>query len=130
MSQTVAAKRPGLESGAESRTVKRLLLVSAAFLLFQVINTDYDPDPGESSAAPAVLWFVVGCVLLRLVYSKRSRVARGLVVITSFWGAGIFAFGTFESLHYVILTISFLGQGLPLVSRPVRDHVQLATARA
>lgn len=51
------------------------ILLSGAFLILQVVVTDYGADDGGGAAT----WFVIGACLLWLVYRGRSRVA-GIVI--------------------------------------------------
>jgi hypothetical protein len=97
------------------------VLVSALFLLVQVVATDYGSGNPEGTA---VFWFVVGLVLLWFVYRRRSRFARGLVVVLSLTGAVVYALGALDSLRAAGLALAFLGQALPLLTNPVRRHVQ------
>ena len=101
--------------------VRRRLLISALFLLVQVAATDYG-DQGR--AGSGIFWFAVGAGLLWLVHRRRSRVARGVVVVGSLVGAVVYAFGAFYGLHAAVLMVAYVGQALPLLTRPVRQHVQ------
>jgi hypothetical protein len=121
MRETTEVQRPFISTAAGlDRSVRSLLLLSGAFLTIQVFVTDY----GVGNLGPSVLWFVVGCLLLWLVYSKRSRVARGLVIVTSLVGVGIYGFGALENASAAVLTLAYLGQALPLLMSPVRQHVR------
>lgn len=105
--------------GDDLRTVRTLVLVSAAALTAQVAMTDYGPGTSEAAA----LWLVIGCALLWLVYRHHSRVARGLVVVTSSAGAVVYAFGALDDLTAAALVLASLGQAAPLLLSPVRRHV-------
>ena len=121
MDTTTAAQLRPPAAPAEAGRVRRLLLLSGTFLLIQVARTDY----GESAAGgAAALWFVVGTALLWLVHRRRSRVARGLVIIGGLMGAVVYAIAATESLHAALLAVAFLGQAVPLLSGPVRRHVR------
>jgi hypothetical protein len=109
-----------LTSAVIRPTPRSLLLVSTAFLTVQVVVTDY----GEDNSGAAGLWFAVGCLLLWLVHRKRSRVARGIIVVTALVGAVIYSFGALMSLHAALLAFAHLGQAVPLLMRPVRQRVQ------
>ncbi|NYD42156.1 hypothetical protein [Nocardioides panaciterrulae] len=106
--------------GADASAVRRWLLASGAFLLLQVACTDYGADAGPA----AVFWLAIGVVLLRLVYTRRSRVARGLVVVLALMGAVIFGLAALDSGRAAVLAIAYLGQALPLLTAAVRRHVQ------
>jgi hypothetical protein len=105
--------------------VRRRLLMSGFFLLVQVAATDY--GVGADTGA-AVLWFAVGAGLLLLVY-RRSRVARAVVVIGALFGAIIYALGAFENVRAAVLALAYVGQALPLLTGPIRRHVQTRTRR-
>src|SRR5690606_39648722 len=60
------------DSGEDERGARRLVVLSGVALAAQVAATDY----GTDQAAAAGLWFVLGCLLLGLIYRKRSRTAR------------------------------------------------------
>jgi hypothetical protein len=108
--------------------VGRLVLVSLAALGVQVSLTDY--GPGAESAAGG--WLLIGCLLLWLVYRKRSRVARGMVVVPSLAGAVVYGMAALggERIGPVpaLIALAYLAQALPLLTGPVRRHVQLAGA--
>lgn len=111
--------RPWAEP-ADTDRARRLVLLSGVFLVVQVAGTDYgQPGPG-----PAVLWFVVGAVLLWFVHRRRSRVARGIAVVSASTGAVVYALAAVDSRHAGVLAIACLGQALPLLAGPVRRHVQ------
>ena len=93
--------------------------MSAAFLTVQVILTDY----GRDNPGAAGLWFAVGWLLLWLVHRKRSRVARGVIVVTALVGAVIYSLGALMSLHAALLAFAHFGQAVPLLMAPVRQHV-------
>lgn len=117
MKETVESQSTRAPSKSDSpRTVRNLLLLSAAALIAQVAITDY--GPGKSGAAG--LWLVIGCLLLWLVYVRRSRVARAVVVVTSIVGAVIYAFGDVTA---AVLVLAYVGQAVPLLLSPVRRHV-------
>jgi hypothetical protein len=115
----------GRAASDEQPATKRLLLLSGAFLALQVACTDY--GSGSGSAA-AIGWFAIGTVLLWLVYRRRSRVARGFIVVTSFVGAVIYGLAAIGDARAVLLTVLYLGQALPLLAGPVRQHVRATPA--
>jgi hypothetical protein len=124
MKETVESQSPRAPAKGDSpRTVRNLLLLSAAALIAQVAITDY--GPGNSGAAG--LWLVIGCLLLWLVYVRRSRVARTVVVVTSIIGAVIYAFGAFGDVTAAVLVLAYVGQAVPLLLSPVRRHVSPAS---
>ena len=98
-----------------------LVLLSAACLALQVSRTDYGEGPGGGGGG---LWLALGLLLLWLVYRRRSRVARGVVVVTSLAGAVVYSLGALQSTDAALLSMAFLGQALPLLTGPVRRHVQ------
>src|SRR4051812_38492822 len=67
--------------------VRRLTLVAAAFTVFEAAFTNH----GVDKQGAALLWSVVGLVLLWFVYRRRSRVARMLVLVTAWLGVVVFA---------------------------------------
>jgi hypothetical protein len=101
------------------RLVGWLVLVSWVCLGIQVAETNY----GGAGRAAQGLWLVIGSVLLLLVL-RGSKVARGIVVVLSLTGAFIYLFGAFADGHAALLAAAFLGQALPLMLPPVRNHVQ------
>ena len=100
--------------------MRSMLLVSAAFLVIQVVLTDH----GTGHDGAAVFWMVAGALLLWLVYRRRSRVARGLIVVTALVGAVLYGLATLENPHAPALAVAHLGQAVPLLTSPVRQHVQ------
>jgi hypothetical protein len=98
--------------------VRSLVLLSAACLSLQVVATDYGMAGGQAAA----FWFIVGAGLLWLVYRRRNRVARVLVIVTSLLGALLYSLGAFDSGQAAVLSLAYLGQALPLMSRTVRLH--------
>jgi len=121
MTTTAPAPLGSPTAPTDAGRVRRLVLLSGVFLLIQVARTDYG-EPAADGAA--VVWFIVGAALLWLVYRRRSRVARGLVVLGGLMGAVVYAIGATESLHAALLALAFFGQALPMMSGPVRRHVQ------
>ena len=109
-------------SEAAPASVRWLLLLSAACLALQVAFTDYGSRSEE--IAPAVAWFVIGAVLLWLVYGRRSGIARWFLVITALLGAVVYAIVALDSARAGLLAVLYLGQALPLLSGPVRRHVR------
>lgn len=102
-----------------SAVVRRSLAVSGLCLLLQVAMVTY-PDADQGAA---VLWLLVGAVLLVLV-GRHSAVVRALVVVTSWVGAVVCVVGVVEDPANLVLVVLFLGQALPLQTRAVRQHVR------
>ena len=118
-----AAARPTNQVARDSFAgwpLRSLLLVSAAFLVVQLVLTDY----GSSDAGTAVFWGAIGGLLLLLVYRKRSRVARGVIVVAALVGAVIYGLATMQDPQAALLAVAHLGQALPLLTDPVRRHVR------
>ncbi len=123
MGQTAPLEPPPyLSTADQGARVRWLLLLSGVFLAIQVSETDFGAVPGAQPTG--IFWFAAGCFLLWLVYAARSRLARGLVVVTSLGGTLVYGLGALESAHAAILTVAYLGQALPLLAGPVRRHVQ------
>ena len=97
-----------------------LLLVSGTCLVVQISQTDYGMD-GQGAG---VFWFLVGALLLWRVYGARSRVARGLLVVMALFGAVVYGLPAPGDAHAALVALACLGQALPLLSAPVRRHVQ------
>ena len=104
----------------DQRSARRLVVLSGVALAAQVAATDY----GAGRAEAAGLWFVLGCLLLWLVYRKRSRAARGFVIVTSLVGALGYGLGALGDRHSAFLALALLAQAAPSMSRQVRRHVQ------
>lgn len=100
--------------------VRQRLLMSGFCLLVQVAATDYG---AKAHAGPAVFWLAFGSGLLWLVY-RRSRIARGILVVGALFGAVIYALAAFEDADAAALALVYVGQAFPLLTRPVRQHVQ------
>lgn len=115
---------PSPTASIQASAVKRLVMLSGAFLVLQVASTDYGAGADES--AVSVFWFIIGAVLLWLVYRKRSRVARGFVIVLSMVGAVIYAIVAIGEARGGLLAVLYIGQALPLLSSPVRQHVRRA----
>ena len=100
--------------------VRGLLLLSLAFLVPQQMLTRY--PRGDDGAT---VWLVVGCLLLWLIYRRNSARARAFSVYPAVIGAWIYACQIpREGSSAAVLALLFLGQALPLVARPVREHVR------
>jgi hypothetical protein len=106
----------------DDRYARRLVMLSGVALAAQVAATDY----GVGRAATAGPWFALGCLLLWLVYRKRSRAARGFVIVTSLVGAVGYGLGALGDVDSAFLALAFLAQAAPLMSRRVRRHVHAA----
>jgi hypothetical protein len=123
MGETLEGQRLRKPVGAPGEHATRtLVVVSGVALAAQVATTDY----GAGQEAAAGVWFVVGCLLLWLVYSRRSRVARGFIIVTSLAGAVVYGLNALGDGRSAFLALAFLAQAVPLMSRQVRRHVQAA----
>lgn len=109
-------------SAPGERGTRTLLGVSGLALAAQVAATDY----GAGQEPAAGFWFAVGCLLLWLVYRRRSRVARGFIIVTSLAGAVVYGLNALGDGRSAFLALAFLAQAAPLMSRHVRQHVQAA----
>lgn len=129
-------KEAGAEAPFDAKHDKRAALalvgLSGVALACQVALTDY----GTGDVGTAVFWFVIGCALLGLVYRRRSRWARTLIVVTSLLGAVMYGLGSIvyglgaaHSARSAVLAVAFLAQALSLMSRQVRLHVQSPLAQ-
>lgn len=112
----------GLPTARRASAAKWFVLLSALCLALQVSVTDY--GAGSERPATAVGWLLLGLALLWLVYRRRSRLARGTIVIVSIAGAVIYAAAAMDSGRSALLVALYLGQALPLLTVPVRRHVQ------
>jgi hypothetical protein len=113
---------PGHVAAGERTVVRWLLLMSGICLLVQTFQTHY----GAGHQGEGVFWFLVGALLLWFVYRRSSRVARGLIVVTSLFGAVAYGIQAPGDAHAALVALACLGQALPLLSGPVRRHVQVA----
>ena len=100
--------------------MRALLLLSGVFLAVQVLLTDH----GDGNSAAAVFWLGLGCLLLWVVFRTGSRAARGVIIVTSLAGTIVYALATPENPHAAVLALAFLGQAVPLLMGPVRQHVR------
>ena len=100
------------------------VVLSGVALAVQVAETDYGAGP--AAAAAAGFWFVLGCLLLWLVDQRRSRAARGFIIMTSLVGAVVYGLGAFGDTRSAFLGLAFLAQAAPLMTAQVRRHVQAA----
>jgi Mn2+/Fe2+ NRAMP family transporter len=114
-----SGRRTAAAPEADASAARQRLLASGAFLLLQVALTDYGAEAGLG----AVFWFAIGAVLLRLVYTRHSRLARGIVVVLALMGAVLYGLAALDSGRAAVLSIAYLGQALPLLTDPVRRHV-------
>ncbi len=120
MQETLEDQRTATPGGV--RRVRDLTLLSAAFLVVQLSLTSSGPGYDGAGAG----WLLVGLVLLWLVYRKRSRVARGLVIISSWVGVVVFVIAALSwpiDWRAVLLVLAYAGQAVPLMLQPVRRHV-------
>ena len=105
------------------RSVADYAVMSGVSLAGQVALTDF----GAGEDGQRVFWLLVGVLLLWLVVRRRSRAARAFVVVTSLLGGVIYALVLLSypggPLHAAVLSALFFGQALPLMTRPVREHV-------
>ncbi len=92
--------------------------------MLQVASTDYGDGPEEPTGA--IVWLALGVVLLWLVYRRRSRVARAIIIFTSFLGAVIYALASIDEARAGLLAVFYVGQALPLLATPIRRHVEFA----
>lgn len=97
--------------------------LSGAALAAQVVATDY----GTDRPAGAVFWFLLGCLLLWLVYRHHSRAAWGFVIVTSLMGGVIYSLSALVDARSAFLAPAFLAQAVPLMSKQVRRHVHTET---
>jgi peptidoglycan/LPS O-acetylase OafA/YrhL len=102
----------------------RLIALSWAFLAIQVSATDY----GTEGPDLALGWLLIGSLLLLLVHRRRSRIARGLVIVPAMTGAIGCAIASFTDGSAGFVAVTFLGQALPLLTPAVRRHVQRPAA--
>jgi hypothetical protein len=121
MGETVGAQPLSKSDSVEDeRGARSLVVLSGLALAAQVAATDY----GAGHAAAAGLWFVLGCLLLWLVYRKHSRAARGFIIVPSLGGAVVYGLGAPGDVRSAFLALAYLAQAAPLMSRQVRRHVQ------
>jgi hypothetical protein len=113
-----------VEEGRRPR-LKALLAISLACLLAQQAFTQY-PEPGPG---PHLLWLALGCLLLWLVYRRRSRAARDAFAALATFGAVIYALRWGDGISWAISAL-YLGQALPMFTRQVRDHVTAVSSVA
>jgi len=126
MGETLEGQRPQEPAGAHGDPGTRWLLgASGVALAAQVAATDY----GAGREAAAGLWFVVGCLLLWLVYRRRGRAARGCIIVTSLAGAVIYGVNALGDGRSAFLALAYLAQAAPLMSRRVRQHVRANGSR-
>lgn len=107
-------------AGPRNRLDVRFFL--SASLIFLIIQDSLKDYPG-AGAAPHVFSLALGCVLLWLVYRMRSGAARVIFMFLACFGAVVYATGIGTSADALTLSLLYLGQALPLTSRPVRQHV-------
>ena len=115
-------ERPRLRGQASTpsgRGARGAVLLSGAALAVQVSVTDY----GQGQEGAGVLWFAIGCVLLWMIDRRRSRVARGVVVVTSLVGAALHGLSALDDGRHAFIAAAYVLQAVPLVSRQVRAHV-------
>lgn len=111
---------PVATSVASEAHARPWLFISFASLVVQVTETDYGLTNAQ---ATAWFWLVVGAGLLAFVYWRRSRLARGLLLVSAFFGAVVYGMTMLETNSNWVLCAAYLGQALPLLARPVREHV-------
>jgi hypothetical protein len=120
---TGASARERLDALAARLGVRGLVLLSLAFLVPQQALTRY--PPGEDGANE--LWLAVGCLLLWFIYRRNSALARAFTVYPAVIGALIYGSQIpREGGIAAVLALLFLGQALPLMARPVREHVRFS----
>jgi hypothetical protein len=95
-----------------------LLLTSLVFAALQVSLTDY------GQAGGAAFSFGLAVVLLGFVHARRSRSARRILVVLAITGAILHGLGGIGADDYpLLLVLAWVGQAVPLLTRPVREHV-------
>ncbi|MBM0124540.1 hypothetical protein [Pimelobacter simplex] len=126
MTAAVEAQPSSARRVGDKPRTRGLLGASAVALAAQVAVTDYGTNPaGTNPAEVASFWFAFGCLLLWLIYRKRSRMARGFVVMTSAVGAIGYGLGALGGdAHAAFLSLTFLAEAAPLMTKNIRSHVQ------
>jgi hypothetical protein len=110
-----------MRAARTDRLALLMVLISGGFLIVQVSATDY--GDGMIDRQVAVFWLLVGAVLLWLVQQRRSRIARGAIVVVSLGGAVVYGLGALDSGRAALLAVAYLGQALPLLTVWVQRHV-------
>jgi hypothetical protein len=118
---TGISARERLDALAARLGVRGLLLLSLAFLVPQQALTRYPRVEDRANE----FWLAVGCLLLWFIYRRNSALALAFSVYPAVIGALIYASQIpREGSSAAVLALLFLGQALPLMERPVRDHVR------
>ncbi len=113
-------RRSAPRADVHRAAVRRMLGTSLICLAAQSSLTDY----GTGGPGAAVFWFLIGGLLLWLVARQGSRAARGVIVVTSLLGAVVYAVIAFGGdVRAAVVALLFVGQAVPLLTRPVREHV-------
>jgi len=113
--------RTTIDETIDETRAKSLLLLSAVGVLVQHSWTD-TRSPG---LGPDPIWLVVDLVALVLVLRRRSRVARGYLVVMGAFGAVVFGLVAMGGGVYpVVMALACLTQTVPLLREPVRRHVR------
>ena len=98
-----------------------LLVASLVCHVIQVSLTGY----GRPEVGP--FWLALDAILIALVYVRRSRAARMILVVTAMVGALLHGLGGIGADDYpLLLVLAWAGQAVPLLLRPVREHVHAA----
>ncbi|WP_148076976.1 hypothetical protein [Nocardioides aurantiacus] len=105
--------------------MRRLVWVSGAFLVLQVLATSYRQSAGTASWE--TLWLAIIAVMLWMTYRRQSRVAWAFVVFFAVCGALLYGTGTpthLDDPRYPVAAVAYLGQAWPLLTGTVRRHVR------
>jgi FtsH-binding integral membrane protein len=115
--------RPDLQPETERRWGIRACLRFAAFALVVVALSTNHGDGSPTGGTVTTL--VVGGLLLWLVRVRRSRVARGVLVVWSAFGLVVHAVVALSlEADGLLLAAAYLGVLLPMTSPAVRAHVR------
>jgi hypothetical protein len=77
----------------------------------------------EDGGGALGLWILVGAYLLWRVYRTGSYLAWAISGVSAFFGAVLFSTGITTGWWQAAMCALYLGYGLPLLTRTVRDHV-------
>ena len=110
-----------MRAARTDRLALLMVLISSGFMIVQVSATDY--GDGMIDRQVAGFWLLVGAVLLWLVQQRRSRIARGAIVVVSLGGAVVYGLGALDSGRAALIAVAYLGQALPLLTVWVQRHV-------
>ena len=121
--QPSSGASPRAEPRPRALNVRGFLLISLVCLVAQQALTAY---PGDG-LGPHVVWLALGGLLLWLVYRKASNPARVIFMFIAFFGAVVYATQIGNDVRALILSLLYVAQALPLMTRPVREHVASRT---